>query len=80
MSTWTSRHGHLVHSDWLTGVPTEDEQVEQGRCPYRTGMGGWGDPYALCGADRSPHEGDWPYCRPHAARIRDDRGRGGYVG
>lgn len=63
----------------LTGHDKEDPLVRAGRCPYQTGYGGWGDPYALCGKPRSPNEGDHPYCKPHAAQIRDDRGRGGYV-
>lgn len=80
MSNWTSPAGALVFDEWLTGVKEEDDMVLTGRCPFQTGFGGWGDPYELCGADRAVDEGDWPYCRPHAARIRDERGYGGYVG
>lgn len=76
MSTYTSRHGFLVHEQWLTGVPAEDDVVERGKCPYRTGV----DPPALCGADRSPVEVDWPHCRLHGPRVRDDLGRGWFAG
>lgn len=81
MSDWiTSDAGVDVHEDWLTGHPDEDALTLSGRCPWQTGFGGWGDPYGLCEASRSDDEGDWPYCRSHAARIRDERGHGGYVG
>ncbi len=81
MTDWIDGAGGIdVWPDWLTGHPQEDALTMSGRCPYQTGYGGWGDPYALCGVDRSKDEGDWPYCRPHAAQIRHDRGRGGYVG
>jgi hypothetical protein len=80
MADWISRAGFLVFDEWLTGVRAEDLLVMSGKCPYQTGYGGWQDPYALCSQDRSPDEGDWPYCKPHAAQIRDDRGYGGYVG
>jgi hypothetical protein len=59
----------------LTGDPDEDAFVRQGRCPYQVGPGSvW-----YCGDVRSPNDGDHPFCRTHAARIRDERGRGGYV-
>lgn len=63
----------------LTGDHEEDARVRQGLCPYWVGSDGWGDPRAVCEAARSPDDGDHPFCRAHAARIRDDRGRGGYV-
>ncbi len=69
-----------VDPDWMTGHPQEDRLVRSGQCPYQTEVGGWGQREAYCERPRSPHEGDWPYCRPHASDIRHDRGRGGYVG
>ena len=80
MSNWTTQAGVLVFDDWLTGQPEEDAAVLEGLCPFQVGFGGWGDPYELCRRDRGADEGDWPFCRPHAARIRDERGYGGYVG
>jgi hypothetical protein len=66
--------------EWLTGVPAEDELVVALKCPYQTSYGFWGQAPTYCGQPRSVHSGDEPYCLPHAAQIRHDRGYGGYVG
>lgn len=66
----------------LTGDPDEDMLVRTGGCPYLVGpslRGGLLERAYLCANNRSPNSGDHPYCRQHAASIRDDRGRGGYV-
>lgn len=65
--------------EWLTGHGDEDRLTKMGKCPYQTGWGGWGDPRAYCGNERSPREGDGGYCGPHADDIRHDRGYGGPV-
>jgi hypothetical protein len=64
---------------WITGVPNEDRRVKNGMCPYQEQPAGWGQKEIFCGARRSPDEADGPYCRRHAASIREDRGYGGYV-
>lgn len=66
----------------LTGDPDEDMLVRTGGCPYLIPASSHRhvlEPAHLCAVNRSPLEGDHPYCRRHAASIRDDRGRGGYV-
>ncbi len=61
----------------LTGDPDEDLMVMTGGCPYL--VQDYGVPDHYCAVDRSPDVADHPFCRGHAASIRIDRNRGGYV-
>lgn len=66
--------------EWIVGRREEDQRVKYGLCPWQIQPDGGGQKEIFCGAERSRHEADWPYCRKCAAQIREQRGYDGYVG